>query len=974
MQDSDGYIWIASNDGLQRYDGVRYKDFKHNDNDPSSIPGRGIRQILFDRNNTMWVMANDGITGVFDRNTFSFKEIKVNTAHRNWLQSPQLVKELITDEYGNIFLLLPAKELITYNPVNRDFSPGNNFSNDWKDWAIKDFVQQPGQKKYWICAGGRGVVTYNSATGLMNDGNAAEKLILDKCSRLPNPYKVFFDRQNRLWLAAMDSVAPYIYCYDLVTGETILDKYDFNKQKKDYYEVNAFIQQADGTIWASGVDVLAKFLEKEKTFEQVYNGYVDDRSIDFIGITGVIEDREHNLWAGTGNNGLYRFNPSEEFFTSISRSSFGTDIHTNASPVSFMSDKDGSFLAGFWNEGLLRYNKDLEIIPLDIKGFAGTKIPAVPEMCNSLDDKFIWMTLQQRGLCRYNKDERSVQYCESALLKSRIRTVTEDNTGNLWMGLQEDGVFKWNHIKGKDDFEKGVTKVNAIPSVRVNRVIVDKRGDVWVGTFGEGVYVLDAATEKVLLHFYQKAPGEFKLPEQTVSALLELNDSIIVIGTHSTLLAYNVNNRKLQLIGGNQSISGFTSSLEKDKSGFVWLATTTALYKVDIHKHLFVKYNRLDGIRNDYFILSASYTLPDGRILLGSTGTMVVFDPAAIKSRVKFPSLHITDFKIMNQSLRLDSLLKQREISIAPDQTSISISVSTLSYNNPYVIQYKLENLDKEWRTADKTQEITYSYLPPGKYRLLISVMNEEGVVMEKKLELLIRVYPPFWRSWWFYSIIALLIGGLFFYLDRERMKRREMVLDMRTSIANNLHQEINTALGNINVLSEMARLKADKDPAKSKEFIEQIHDKSGKMMYAMEDMLWAISPGNDSMEHTIHRMEEYIEAVNSKHDNKISMLVDENVRDMQLDMRQRYEIFLLFKDLIPGLLKACSADYRIHATLQKNDLLYTIEFNNRHCSLQQVNSLIQSRQIQTRLKNIGGTIILKSLAEVMLLELTIAV
>jgi signal transduction histidine kinase len=135
--------------------------------------------------------------------------------------------------------------------------------------------------------------------------------------------------------------------------------------------------------------------------------------------------------------------------------------------------------------------------------------------------------------------------------------------------------------------------------------------------------------------------------------------------------------------------------------------------------------------------------------------------------------------------------------------------------------------------------------------------MGIDGKITENNTRLIIKINPPFWKSWWFYGALILLAGGLLFWFDRERMKRKEAMQQMRTDIAGNLHEQVNTALNNINVLSEMARMKADSEPEKSKEFIEQIHSKSHNMIIAMDDMLWSISPENDSMQKTVDRMQD---------------------------------------------------------------------------------------------------------------------
>ena len=126
----------------------------------------------------------------------------------------------------------------------------------------------------------------------------------------------------------------------------------------------------------------------------------------------------------------------------------------------------------------------------------------------------------------------------------------------------------------------------------------------------------------------------------------------------------------------------------------------------------------------------------------------------------------------------------------------------------------------------------------------------------------MIVVNPPFWKTWWFFCLLALLIAAVFYWLDQQRVNKLVALQNVRTEIAGNLHEEVNTTLNNINLLSEMARIKADKDVDRSKEYIDQISDKSHNMIIAMDDILWTIDPRNDSMEKSLLRMMEFADAL----------------------------------------------------------------------------------------------------------------
>jgi signal transduction histidine kinase len=172
----------------------------------------------------------------------------------------------------------------------------------------------------------------------------------------------------------------------------------------------------------------------------------------------------------------------------------------------------------------------------------------------------------------------------------------------------------------------------------------------------------------------------------------------------------------------------------------------------------------------------------------------------------------------------------------------------------------------------------------------------------------------------------------------------------VRTDIASGLHEEVNTALNNINILSEIARLKSDREPQRAKEYLEQIHTKSHNMIIAMDDMLWSLDPQNDAMDKTISRVKEFADALMHRHGVLIELLIDKKVERLELNMKLRHEAFLLFKEGLRNLVMAGTKLCIVHLTTERNKLLFTIEFENEGCDMKQLNNLLRRRDMEDRL------------------------
>ncbi|HEY6503825.1 MAG TPA: two-component regulator propeller domain-containing protein [Chitinophagaceae bacterium] len=928
VQDETGYIWIATTDGLQRFDGIRYKSFRHQDGDEGSLPSNAVTQLMIDNRQNLWLLLADGKAGIFNTRTYTFREVAVKP--KNPLSVRSNIKRLIQDEYGHIFLLLFGNEVLTWNENSNEFSPKHNFFLQKEEWGIADFIQQPGTDNYWIAVRGAGIAVYNNKTRQLSyAGHNAENIkAIDQFEGKVKPANLFFDKKGRLWFDSWEPGYPNIYCYDPEKNETLVKGYGFLSLFKTYYETRGFFEQRDGTVWIKGLKVMARYIEKEKRFEQVFNGYENEKDIAFRVITCLFEDREKNIWAGTGNNGLFRFNPNREFFTNVAHVNRITGMPGEGSPISFIRENDGSILVSHWGDGLYRYDKNFNPVPVNIKGIAEKNPPSIWDMCPSKDSNIIWMACQP-GLFAFDQKKRAATYYNPAIMQNRTtREIAEDRKGNLWLGMQSIGLFKWNKEKGKRKFVEGVSKFTAVPDVQVNNIKVDSKGYVWVATSAEGLFVIDPETDRVVIHFHTKGSGETKLPEDGVSSILEYDDSLVAITTSTRLLIYNRLEKKTTLIGQSDNISGNITSMEKDYAGHLWVSTTSALYRINIRKKVFISFNRNDGMTNDYFILSSSYTLPGGKMLFGTSAQFIAFDPVSIRINPdEHPPVVITDFKLMNRSLLIDSLLGLGKVELKPGENSLEIEFSYLNYIRSYVIKYKLEGLDKNWKIADENNRAIYSYLPPRTYTLLLTTIDAEGNSGTNVTRLTIEINPPFWKTWWFFCLLALAIAAGFYWLDKQRISKLLALQKVRTEIAGNLHEEVNTTLNNISLLSEMARIKAGKDAERSKEYIDQISDKSQNMITAMDDILWCLDPGNDNMERSLLRMMEYADTLKNIHGANIEIALDKKVKRLKLDMKMRHEILLIFKHALRVIVQYAEGKKVLaHIDLFKNKLSVRLE------------------------------------------------
>ncbi len=901
VQDKEGYIWIGTSNGLQRYDGVRFLTFKQQKDNPASIPGSYIQQLHIDKKGNLWLMADGNRAGIFDTRWFTFKEAAINLEDPSYQRAS---KRIVEDEQGNVMMVIGSIQLLTYDQKSNEFSAAHNFIPVQKEWGIVDIHQLPGTTKY-VIGTHQGLMLYNSRTKEINRAghNPGKEPLVERFGQLKSAGHLMTDQRGRLWFDIWDEF-PRIYMYDIRKNETELANYDFLAAAGGYHEVHGFLQQKDGNIWINGLGVFARYLEKEKKFQMVHNGYENEQSIAYAKVNHLTEDREGNLWVATNNNGLYRFNPAEQFFTNIRHNHRQSGKPGDGSVMSFAFTKNKNILAGTWGDGLYRYDSNLNVLPLNIKGFSEKGTPSIWGMCLSADSNTIWMA-SQPGIHRYDQAAGKVTFYNPPAMKNRtVRQVEEDRFGNLWLGTQSIGLFKWDKKKGSRNFDEGISFFKDLPAAQVIKIYVDKKGNVWVAYDGGGVYVIDPATDKVLMHFGSKEPEGRKLPDDIVRGILQYNDSLMLILSNGLHVYHNVQQKIIASIGNSETTFGPAVAIEKDRFGYVWLSGVSGIYRVNIFSRIFIGFSRVDGIANDYFIVSSSLALPDGRMLFGADNQFVAFDPSRVQINDVTPPVVLTGFSLMNKALLVDSLMQRNRVELAPEDNAVVIQFSGLSYNSAYIIRYKMEGLDKDWKIADKNFEAIYSYLPPGNYVFKLRSEDAEGKPGPHITELKIKVRPPFWKTWWFLGLVIFAATAILFWLDKLRMQKLKATESIRTRIATSLTEDLSNSLSSINISSELAKTKVDSDTQRTKEYIGQISETSNRMVQAMYDMVWSIDPGNDTMSDTIDRMKGYAMETENSNAITVDFDIDARVEQLKLDMEHRYELLCIFKEALNNAVK----------------------------------------------------------------------
>ena len=514
---------------------------------------------------------------------------------------------------------------------------------------------------------------------------------------------------------------------------------------------------------------------------------------------------------------------------------------------------------------------------------------------------------------------------------SNINYISQDNNGVIWLCTRGGRLIKYADEK--------FTVVLDIETI-IYKIFIDKEGWLWLSTSGKGLYAVNPVNGKILQH-YTANNSNNSLYANIGKDIEQLNDSIIVFGA-GALNFINKRTGAVRLLRYEDGLpSNNVERLRMDRSGFLWIITYNGLCRYNPNNNRITPYGPKDGIVLGEQTNAADFESRDGKIIFAGANAVIMFEPSVFLNAQKPPDVTITDFKIFNQYIPVDSLIQYPEVKLQSDQNSFSIYFASLSFKqrDKLTYYYKMDGVDKGWIKADRSYYVNYSLLPPGKYIFNVYCENIEGISSSKVTSMQIYIRPPFWLTWWFLSSILFVIAVLIYAVHQLRLNKLLAVENLRHRVARDLHDDMGSTLSTINILSSMAKAKMNTDMVRTSEYLSKISENSQRMMEAMDDIIWSIKPSNDSMHRIAARMREFATSVLEAKDIDLEFVVKEEVYDVKLNMEARRDFFLVFKEAINNAAKYSSAqkvcvtvsmkDRRLSLVVKDNGIGFNVKDEN---------------------------------------------
>jgi signal transduction histidine kinase/ligand-binding sensor domain-containing protein len=921
-QDEKGFLWIGTSNGLQRFDGTKFISFASGNSD-GQLPVSDLVKIIPGKKSELWLhFKNRREVGIFNTSTFQYKIIPEKSSGDIPARQE---RRLLKDSKGAIYLSIWRYGILKYSEELNAFIDFNGFQLP-KGWVPTAYLfEDTVTQRMWLPCADSGLAMYDRKSNktYTQKNNSINHPILQLQKKYPGATEFFIDSKRRYWVFSWDT-AHHFRCFS-ENGMLLKDTAGLS-ENDGYQELRYFFESKRKGLWLYGLNALYHLDTNASRFSFTKGSNRHVYLIQYSAVHEITEDRDGGIWIAT-DNGLY-FITSGRNDWDVRNYSFRGIGDSNYEFTDILQLRSGEYWISSWGNGVLTLTDSMQKYDAGIYKKMSVLSPARTSQYKQTwalyqqNENTVWIGCQAGLYMLYNPVTKVTTYHElKEAENATLRFIEGDAAGNIWIGTQRGHVIKYD---GKSFAV--VQKFNTI----IRKVFVDKQGDVWVVLEGDGLYRLDKTGQQIIRHYSSDSEAD-KLFQNIAYDIEQLNDSIIICAAG----AMNFINKKTGKVHWITAADGLPGNslmrVRKDHLGYIWMITANGLCRFNPANNRITPYGRKDGVTIAKTTKESDYISADDLVMFAGGPDLLIIKTQLLDTAVTPPDVLITDFKLFDQFLPVDSLLEKSYIKLNYNQSSFTINFSSLSYlqREKLVYYYRMRGITNEWQRTEQLGTVSFTLLPPGKYTFEVYCENIDGIRSKNIASVQFHILPPFWRTAWFLSTLLTIIAFIAYAMHRLRIKRLLAVEKIRNRVARDLHDDMGSTLSTINILSSMAKAKLNNDVQKTGEYINKISDNSQRMMEAMDDIVWAIKPANDSMQKVVGRMREFATNVFEAKDIDLEFIADEAVNNVNIDMEARRDFFLIFKEAVNNAAKysKCSKAV-VHVSVEGKKLMLQVKDN----------------------------------------------
>ncbi|HIP36426.1 MAG TPA: hypothetical protein EYG85_06195 [Crocinitomix sp.] len=759
VSDDYGYIWIATQDGLNKFNGYRFDILKQQLNDTNSLPNNYIHCVVKE-NGSLWFGTNRGL-GAIDT-----KSKKIRKINRN--NYPKLKGYIFTslgfDTYGRLWALSEKHGINVINIETKEIqviSNINTYSNFSSMYIDSSKIVWIGTKTGKIL---KSKPPYKTFTEVKND-NLELKANINS----------FYQAKNKMIYVCTESG---IYKIDKKDKLSVLG----GVIELRYQNISSVLQESENKTWIGSVDFGLFLLVKENGYEKLYqykkNPY-NKSSICDNHITHLFADESGCIWVGT-QNGISKFDTYKQGFTSVTVSNNSSEGLIDHTVWSFNEDKYHQIYIGT-KKDLTIYNptKNKYYHYLRHENSNHYLLSIYVENPNKIwcgyDDGLYILSIESPTNYRFKK----ITFINENDNKVRVYQIVEADSNNLWIGSRV-GLSLVNKTDYTYNFYNHTNDKNSLGEGSVKVIYRDLSGKIWIVTSNKGLFNIIQTGNKDYYFKYYSFKG-YDESNGHITSILQTEKGYLWLGTYGEgLKKVNLKTKEAETFTELDGLSNnVIYGLLGDDLGNLWISTNKGLSRFNIKHKTFTNYTTNDGLQSNEFNTNAYFKSSKNNLYFGGINGFTTFNPNEIKINPISPKVIVSSLIIHSKdrdranNKYISNIIDSVSIKLPYYQNDISFEFFTNHYSNPEenTFKYILEGYDEEYKLTEENK-IHYMNLSSGTYEFRVFGKNPDGVWSEKPTVIRIVISPPFWLTWWFIILSIILITLFVYYIYRKRIDR----------------------------------------------------------------------------------------------------------------------------------------------------------------------------------------------------------
>ena len=810
MQDSQGFMWFGTQDGLNKYDGYKFIVYRHNPDDRTSLGANFVYSILEDTGGILWIGTRGGGLNRFDKKKETFTRFKHQADNPHSL-SHNFVMAIFEDSDGTLWIG-------TAEGLNRFDRKQETFT------CFKHQADNPHSLSYnsvsWIFEDSDGILWIGTRGGGLNQFDRKQETFTRFLHQADNLHSlshnevrsIFEDSDGILWIGTDGGLNRFDRKQETFTR--FLHQAD-NPHSLSHNEVRSIFEDSAGTLWIGTGGGLNRFDRKQKTFTRFLHQADNPYSLSHNFVMSIFEDPGGNLWIGTLVGGVNKFAINEPFIL-FQHQAYNPHSLNHNFVMAIFEDADDNVWIGTLGGGVNKFARKEETF---------THFQHQADNPHSLSNNNAWSIFEDshgtlwigtgNGLNKFNREEETfIRYQNQAdnlysISNNIANSIFEDSDGTLW--ISTGGGL--NQFDRKQEtftcFQHQADNPYSLSHNNVRLIFEDSGDNLWIGTEGGGLNQFDKKTGK-FIRFQTQADNPYSISNNFIRSIFEDSDGNLWIGTLGGGL--NKFTRKEKKFTHFREKDGLPNDIVYgilgDDNGNLWMSTNKGISKFNPKTGIFINYDEKDGLQSNEFNTGAFHKGKSGRMYFGGINGFNEFYPGRIRNNTYIPPVVITDFLLFNKSVPVAGNVSEddpgkprksanyhrfeleqhinftRKITLDYTDYIFALEFSALNYRQPNKNQfaYQLENFDKDWIKTDyKNRRATYTNLPHGEYIFHVKASNDDGIWNHQGTSIKITILPPFWKTLWFQSLVLLVILAAIYGLYRLRvhnMKAQQVKLE----------------------------------------------------------------------------------------------------------------------------------------------------------------------------------------------------